>query len=696
MFQLIRDELLHGDGVPIGLVGAGINFTKLSYFWSPEMTGSLRSLFRGNRKYRKVQLGLFLLLAGLLALFAGPSCAVLLLPRKDEWPAGGTNIYLNGSKADFWPEQVTGSSTLDEFCKDSTGTRYGVCPSGGFHSIWSHYARLDHLTFENVVPPYANDLSGNRYYWPIESMSPVSAKVITIGDPRQKFMIQPHLSIVAILDILMQEWWPALLKKHGWDKRNIDDRQAVTSNVWTPNVHVECSPGEILSVKGKVLTFPTCESEPPSRRVDDVRVSTEPSDHLTFSWVSLPEFHSVSIGAVLQSPWLSNNNSRLVIPCSVRAQWTPAHLRTEAFTFWQGWYPKNITFDHSYPQKGSTLLDGSGKSARGAIAVDDAWLQTLTPQTPIGSPASFDWKPSTIESILSSMSLFDTSKIGSSELEQWDPESDASKYNLLASVIESVFVDGLSRYNIDRMYTRDGDPSHWTFSGYVKDDDFESRLLGNQDAVKKLTQDAANKIEVNFAISGLSYRNTLAQKLAMGVLFLHMAVAVLHIMWTVGRGKSSASWDSLTEIVVLAQNSKPANSLQNTCAGMKYSQTFAKKVSIRPTRSFVNGKDADHLELLVEEEEIVGDNELNHIAPVTYLRESGVTFRARNVSDVSQLSHSSTWPSHRHSSTVSIQSTTHEPPIDAISQPHTPLLASSGYVSVDNVPLRIRDDHAYG
>ena len=84
LFHLTRDELLYGEGLPLGMVGAGIDFSKLSYYWSRELIGSLRGLFKGPRKYRKTQLVIFLLLAGLLSLLAGPSCAVLTVPQTQD------------------------------------------------------------------------------------------------------------------------------------------------------------------------------------------------------------------------------------------------------------------------------------------------------------------------------------------------------------------------------------------------------------------------------------------------------------------------------------------------------------------------------------------------------------------------------------------------------------------------------------
>lgn len=45
VFQLLRYELIYGEGLPLGLLAAGFDFTTLSYFWSPEMLGSFRSTY---------------------------------------------------------------------------------------------------------------------------------------------------------------------------------------------------------------------------------------------------------------------------------------------------------------------------------------------------------------------------------------------------------------------------------------------------------------------------------------------------------------------------------------------------------------------------------------------------------------------------------------------------------------------------
>ena len=705
VFQLLRDELLYGDGIPLGLVGAGFDFTKLSFFWSPEMLGSVRSLFRGSRKYRKMQLVLFLILAGALALLVGPSCAVLLVPQNQDWPAGGTTLILNGTRDEFWPVTVEASPALTMICSSSDGVRYGVCPSGAYHSLWAHYTKFDQSTFRQVVPSTAKDLSGNHYYWSIESMQPVSTKAISFGETHgDHFACQPYMPVSVLLDQLMQDWWQALLVNKHRDMHDIDDRKGQSSNVFSPFAQVLCSSGKMLQSSNHKISFPTFERSQPDREVDISRsgISIEPTDHLRFSWMTLPaSFESVSTGALLQSPWVSNNASRLVVGCSIRANWVPAHLRNEAYNFWSGWYMKNITFGASYPTKGTPFFNGTGKSLRNAITIDESWLKALTPPTPLEGPGYFSWGPSTIESILSTVRL--TEGLGLHEdavIEAWQPQGNTNRSDLLASVVGSVFVDGLSRFNLEKIYQRRGSPPQWTIAGYEKETAFQSLLLEGKRALKNPdeAQKDSNSVTVEFAVSGLSYRNTLAQKLAMIVLVLHIAIASSHTVWTVVRGKSSACWDSIAEILVLAQNSKPAyRELGNTAAGVRYSYTFAKKVRIRSTR-LPNAQEADHLELVLQED--LDQDEMVDLEPSKALssesaRNPVIALDIGSSASVN-VPHPSTWPTYqRHSSAPSIWSS------ESFSETHlerseSPLIASSNQSARTASSSWVKDDYAYG
>ena len=702
IFQLTRDELLYGDGIPLGLLSAGVDFTRWSFFWSPQMLGSLRSLFKGPRKYRKIQLGIFILLAGALALLAGPSCAVLLVPQTQEWPAGGTPISLNGTMDDFWPSQLTANSLQASICSSSTGTGYGVCPSGGYHSLWSHYSGLNNSTYADTVPSYASSLSGNHYYWSIESTPPVSTKTISLGEPHPfVYIVQPHLSVSIVLDQLMKDWWNALLMGDSYKAQQIDDRQAASSYVLSPLVGVRCAPAESLSSSDHTIQFPTFDF-PQRLQPQDITGSTisdTPTNHLQFSWFPLSQtFQSVTTGAVLQSAWNSDNQTRLVVGCSISAHWVPANVRADSYSFWQGWYPKSIGFGSPYPTKGGQLFNGS-ESTQDAIVVDQSWLNALTPRTPVEGTGNFEWSPTTIESILSSVRITeDLRSNGTVIIDDWQPQDNANRPGLLASVIASIFADGLSRAGVDKLYKTQGNPSQWSLSPYEKDEDFERLILKGGRALKY--PEDRDMFHVEFAISGLNYKNTLAERLAMVVLFLHITVALAHTIWTTARGRSSACWDSITEIVVLAQNSKPAfPALENTAAGLQHSFTFAKKVIIRPTRLF-DAQEADHVEFLLDEDESIVEDEMFEIPPPNLgpakLAKSSVVEVVENSIDRNNILRPSTWPTSRRHGSAPCAHISNDPHDETLTTPAAPLLTPSNQDSRTAPEVRVKDDHAYG
>lgn len=99
LFDILRFELLYGCGVPLGLLGSGIMFTQISYFWSPDFLSALR--YGVVKKNQKLRICIALLPAGSLAITAGPASAILMIPRQQAWAADTFDFYLNGTTDDF-------------------------------------------------------------------------------------------------------------------------------------------------------------------------------------------------------------------------------------------------------------------------------------------------------------------------------------------------------------------------------------------------------------------------------------------------------------------------------------------------------------------------------------------------------------------------------------------------------------------
>ena len=78
IFHLLRHQLLHGDGLPLMLVGSGFTFTKMDFLWSRSVWLDLPDTRATIR--RALLLGC-LFSIGVIALVVGPASAVLMLPR---------------------------------------------------------------------------------------------------------------------------------------------------------------------------------------------------------------------------------------------------------------------------------------------------------------------------------------------------------------------------------------------------------------------------------------------------------------------------------------------------------------------------------------------------------------------------------------------------------------------------------------
>ena len=101
IFSNIRNEMVFREGIPFGLLFSGLQISQISYLWSMEFWGPLRSGF--HKSYRRCLVLLLVPSCILLAAACGPSSAVLLIPRSQFWPGGSTDIWINATDSELWP-----------------------------------------------------------------------------------------------------------------------------------------------------------------------------------------------------------------------------------------------------------------------------------------------------------------------------------------------------------------------------------------------------------------------------------------------------------------------------------------------------------------------------------------------------------------------------------------------------------------
>lgn len=92
-----------GKGIPFGALFSGLQINQISYLWSMELWGSMSSNYLSV--WRRMIMLVFITLCFMLAAVAGPSSAILLIPRLSNWPAGSTHIWVNATFNDIWPSR---------------------------------------------------------------------------------------------------------------------------------------------------------------------------------------------------------------------------------------------------------------------------------------------------------------------------------------------------------------------------------------------------------------------------------------------------------------------------------------------------------------------------------------------------------------------------------------------------------------
>ncbi|KAL2832904.1 hypothetical protein BDW59DRAFT_180515 [Aspergillus cavernicola] len=616
VLQYVRHELLFGDGLPLGLLGSGLTFNNLEFFFQKEFYGGLRYMAAHGNKPRKIAFIGIVMVAGLVATLTGPASAVLLVPKSQDWSAGGTRFFLNGTESHFWPDNLSGQMPeLQRLCNQDNSTRLGVCPGGGYHSLWTHWGTMNRTTFQTQhVRPYAKDLSGSRFYWPVSSPSSLIPPLYALGDIQpgpngRTSLVQPHAATAVLLQRLAEDWWGALRARKGLSSNQVDDRTASATfrNAMTV---ARCGTPQILRASDTTAHFPSIDGRfdfADSLPLDVDSLNSTQTDHLRFRWVHLPRrFGAASIGGLFETSWKvtePSEASRVVIGCTVQAGWVPATVYTDKYTFWTGWYPWNILFGDRTPAWTPT----SNNSSNGRVAFGDDWLDLLTPPAPIIASGTGSWRPSTIESIFLNAGLAanEESLNGTGVADDWLANGNSSweRVSLLEAIVCSVVLDGLSRTGSYRAFNTSGPISEWSIANYNPLPDFNSLVLKSEPAIQPLAINPGESttIEAKMEISGFSMQSSLASFLAMSVLLVHMVMATVHIIYVILKRHTSGSWSTVGELIALSQNSQPAfETLANTGGGIQCSKTYAQVAKIR-VRMTPSSSNQGHIELLFNE-----------------------------------------------------------------------------------------------
>lgn len=89
--------------------------------------------------------------------------------------------------------------------------------------------------------------------------------------------------------------------------------------------------------------------------------------------------------------------------------------------------------------------------------------------------------------------------------------------------------------------------------------------------------------------------DVLAIRISLAILLLYCILVIAHIVYSLWTGLSSSAWDSVSELGALLLNSRQAQELDNTCAGIQTTDVFKHPVRIAASAT---EESFEHLELL--------------------------------------------------------------------------------------------------
>ena len=628
----IRKEMVTGNGVPLGAISGIFMFSSLSYFWSPELWGSFQGRLSLSSKIRIYGV---LVVSGLLAATIGPSLAVLLIPRVQDWDAGGSDIYLRGSSGDIWPDDIQFSASGNEsICSLANATEYGVCPSSGYLSMLPYRTTAFQLHNYNKLQQNGSSFmfAGTQNYVP--STMEQMPEFWYNGDRRsfacETSVIGVHGATAIYLSQLINDWqrtvmslsFASLRDSRSQYKYTFGLRAEASSRV--PAVRVACSDAQNISAEDTEVEFPllvdnTCWHSSKKLGIRDLNLV--PTNNLTTTWISLPnDFGRVSAGLIFEAPW-ADEHSRIILGCSVDARWTNATMscaenRGNPTTAGSPGTACQSSVTHLAPgydfnhwPQYSTFRPKNDSSWT-SIRLQKSWLNILTPTIDAGRYASDrSGRQTTLDSLLfDAVAINDLSQPDLSQTEAWNemkPES-LNRTISLEWILASVVADGLSREGSVSVLNTTQEPASWSLLDYNKTKDFSVQLLRGGKPLEKPVATPMVTKHATILISGYSYKASLfTDYLCISVLTVYMLFASLHLVKVIMRCQVSACWDTITEFLVLMQNSSPANStLMNTCAGIKELSTYAKVAVIQALQSEheEKGKTVPHLEVVFREE----------------------------------------------------------------------------------------------
>lgn len=639
IMNIVRTHALSSHGIPLGLLSSPFRFSEIAYFWSPSFLFGTMSVPGWQRK---AALAFPVLACGFLAAVVGPSTALLLVPyTENNWPAGGTEFWLVGTDETLWPDRLSASHVGGENCFNPNETEIMTAPLHMSSCSWAGYTQIAE-GLKNRHFDWQANITFNDGVIKRQFTKHQAGADITVGDP---FVLGTHVPTARISRLIADEWVLACSNasstKRSGSNRNLKNATeglgTVVVDSWLPVNRVTCwldegynisSPGTItdeipvsgwrettgqnflnLTMSPKFTMLPEFGD-----RLDDSHFwsatvelgRTFEDKNIATHWIDIPPPTTDNhLAAALLVEIYSDLDSggRFVAPiaCSIDARWA-----------------RGSNIGMSLPETDNMVVFGSLASTKETgtnvgfspvpgpdwrfAELDQTWLDALLPLLG-GANSTREMGWTTAASMYTSAGFDNSTGL----VIEWD-----TLCHTLESTIGMLIVDGMSRSGLadngGNMY-RVTDRREWMnwLPSRVSDPGsyFDLLLHGKNVVAPPSTTNVSTLTRMHWdvTVSGLAYKaNSTAAYLAIAVMLACTTIGACNSAHMLISRRSSEAWDSIEEIIVLSQLSRPSAStrLANTSGGIRASAAYKSKVQILERTGNALGTDEEAVQIFFD------------------------------------------------------------------------------------------------
>ncbi|KAH7389083.1 hypothetical protein BKA64DRAFT_129747 [Cadophora sp. MPI-SDFR-AT-0126] len=579
------------SGIALGLVAAPFQLTSPTYLISSDFTSLLgRSKRLSSRDAASLLLFVYVFA---LASIAGPSSAIVMLPRLDWWPfplhsspnasASLTHYYVNATFQQIFPNSITADFHPVACSYVDIGANSSTCPRQGLDAISKNMPAVttlgyqDEQTFNLTV-----QLQGGNLQLPRTLYGVMTSR--NVGSTATGLWFYQSLGYattpIDTANFLTEE----LL-------RNAGGNELLSSKTQSKNGPVQFRPKAQDAITGSIrswkqpLVFAHCSQRAVFPRALMYNISSDP-----FLFRATRE-EGVSVAVNPNSvPASINNTSGLAFLSPSALSMQPPFNLSSAFAFQKGnestlclisaWW---IDSDISLSTARSTILPEFNidkpqlshmkEASSSVLSMDVAWLNTLDRAAGVDNTTDRGYFYNMTDFCSSPGNAITGGPFG-----YGTPPSP----QCLSTGIALLIAEGMAR-------------STYKFAHYQigvnRTGRYFQPLLGtgdiNSPGTLALTSDMqlGNSTRVTFDIKHKVYSygfRSVTTYLAFTVLLLYVATVAVHMgIILLGERWSSKAWSGLGELLVLAlQSPSPSEGLRNTGGGVECAETWTMRATV--------------------------------------------------------------------------------------------------------------------